>query len=666
MKGVSGNRRKYLRISTVLPVEFHVVDDFGKNQTPYLQGFTNNISKQGICLVVNDLWWGFADRLKSNVRLALQIEVPFKKEGMFTYARVAWQEKINRPRFVQYRIGVEFEEGKIKSTLSLFKYALLKKFLPFVVGFAVSMLILMTFTSWLKEQKTIKANKLVLTEYENILEESLVLKKSIDREKENYNLLQGEQNSLIKGISGLEKELAYWQKRYEGSLDDGLESDAKARDLKEKIVELTKNIGFLEKENSSLKEKINQSRKTQDILRVAFKEREKTTRQRGKKIFEGMYSWIKNRQDLKRGLVLSYEGDRNLDKVAFTYDQSLATIVFVIFNDFERAENILGFYLDKIMANQPIYNAYYTNGDVFEYAIYSGVNAWVGLAALVYEKATGDDRYFSLAEKVGDFLITMMDKDGGIIGGPTVTWYSTEHNLDSFAFFKLFHELGGKEKYSQASRRIKRWLDDYAYTDKEVPVNRGKGDATIATDTYSWSITALGPEILLLLDMDPDEILDFAVKNCEVETTFARGDTNIKVKGFDFAKFRNLARGGVISGEWSSQMILAFEIMADYYRDKDSVRYKSYLDKALLYASELQKMIISSPSPSGKANPTLPYASHANVDTGHGWRTPRGNRTGSLASTAYFLIAYRGFNPLQGEFLALSLKDIYENRAYED
>ena len=71
-------------------------------------------------------------------------------------------------------------------------------------------------------------------------------------------------------------------------------------------------------------------------------------------------------------------------------------------------------------------------------------------------------------------------------------------------------------------------------------------------------------------------------------------------------------------------------------------------------------MLISSYSRLGREDPCLPYASSPFVDTGHGWRTPKGSQTGSLASTAYFLLAYYGYNPLRGEYLGTSLKGFYE------
>jgi hypothetical protein len=69
--------------------------------------------------------------------------------------------------------------------------------------------------------------------------------------------------------------------------------------------------------------------------------------------------------------------------------------------------------------------------------------------------------------------------------------------------------------------------------------------------------------------------------------------------------------------------------------------------KADTYLAELSNMIISSPSPSGQGESCLPYATQDYVDTGHGWMTPKGSSTGSVAGTAYALFAYYNYNPLE-------------------
>ena len=151
--------------------------------------------------------------------------------------------------------------------------------------------------------------------------------------------------------------------------------------------------------------------------------------------------------------------------------------------------------------------------------------------------------------------------------------------------------------------------------------------------------------------MDPEEIISFALKHCAVQVMFGEAGRRVAVSGFDFAKARTIPRGGVISCEWTAQMILALEILTDFYSSRDDTRAATYRRLARQYFDELQKMIITTPSPAGKIFPALPYASAAAVDTGHGWRTPKGDRVGSLAATAYFIFAYSGYNPLQAQFV---------------
>jgi hypothetical protein len=95
-------------------------------------------------------------------------------------------------------------------------------------------------------------------------------------------------------------------------------------------------------------------------------------------------------------------------------------------------------------------------------------------------------------------------------------------------------------------------------------------------------------------------------------------------------------------------MILSFEIMADYYFQKGQLSESTYYqNEATQYLNELSKMVIASPSAFGQGAWCMPYASQEDVDTGHGWRTPQGNRTGSVAATAYTIFAISKFNPLK-------------------
>lgn len=366
-------------------------------------------------------------------------------------------------------------------------------------------------------------------------------------------------------------------------------------------------------------------------------------------VLKQMVQWMGSHQNLRTGLVASYEGDAALEDWAFTYDQALASQVFLLFGEPKSAENILSFYESRAAREEGAFlNAYdASNGQAFEHVVHVGPNVWIGMAALQYEHKVKDGRFLPLAKSVADWVISQQDAEGGLKGGPAVNWYSIEHHLDAYAFFSMLYQETKDERYRQARGALLSWIKTYAYSVKEKRMHRGKGDATIATDTFSWAIAAMGPETLKAIGFDAEQIMEYAEKHCGVQVDYAQaGGKIMKVKGFDFSKAENIGRGGVVSTEWTAQVIVTYQILADYFKALDDPdKATLYSDKATFYLNELQKLIITSPSRTGQGRGCLPYASIDNVDTGHGWRTPRGMRTGSVAGTAYGIFAWVGYNP---------------------
>jgi hypothetical protein len=362
-----------------------------------------------------------------------------------------------------------------------------------------------------------------------------------------------------------------------------------------------------------------------------------------------MYGWLTTHQNHHTGLVASYEGDPALAENAYAYDQSLVAQAYLLFGDVKSAEAILSFFETKASKKDgAFYNAYHTvDGSPTENNLNTGPNLWIGIAALQYEHRVKDGRFLPLAESVGAWAMGLQDAEGGLVGGPGLTWYSTEHNLDAHAFFRMLHEETGKASYGEAAEKSLGWIKKYAYSQTERRMQRGKGDSTIATDTFSWAVAAIGPATLEKMGLNPADIIAFAEEHCEVKVTLPGPDGKaMTVQGFDFAKAQNVGRGGIISTEWTAQMIVAYRLMAEHWRDSgDEEKASFYQDKADFYLSELQKLIITSPSRTGQGRGCLPYASIDNVDTGHGWRTPKGRRTGSVSGTAYGLFAWVGYNP---------------------
>jgi hypothetical protein len=646
IKGYLGTEhRKYIRLDSAFPVQFRLVTLDGKCFiSDWLQGFTNNVSKGGICLSANNLKPELAKLIQDKqAKFSLDIEMPIGKKPIPALASVVWiRGTIDDAN--KYFIGLNYEEIEQRESARILHFALGKRiFAPFALSIILVLAVGLSINTYIN-LKLIKGNKDLINQLVKIVQESSVAKQKLkETSKEKEELQVGIQALKIR-TQTLEEEKSKLET--EQTNLEATQTNKKIEELESLIVKLTQEKNTLQEKLISVQNQENNV--SEELLRL-----DKSRAILQEENFAKMYQWLKIHQNSRTGLEMSFEGDYDIANWAFTYDQSLLIQAYTIFADFERAKMILDFFKQKAERTDGLFlNAYYVNdGNVAEYMVHCGPNIWMGIAVLQYTRETGDSTYLSLAEDIakGIMYIQNKDKEGGIRGGPNVTWYSTEHNLDAYAFFNMLFRVTRKEKYAEARDKVATWLVSHTYDKLDIPIARGKGDSTIATDTYAWSIAAIGPEKLEAIGMNPDKIIEFAEKNCSATVSFTRPEgKTIKIKGFDFAPQRHVARGGVVSSEWTAQMVMAYKIMADFYYKKGMIaKSRAYKLKADDYLLELSSMIISSPSPSGQGEGCLPYATQDFVDTGHGWVTPKGNTTGSVAGTVYTLFAYYNYNPLQ-------------------
>jgi len=642
-QAVRNERRQYTRLDSVFPVQFKIVSSEGKTfLSDWIQGFTNNVGKGGLRLDVNNLKPELCALLKSGtVAVFLQVQIPLILPAVNAQAKISWVRDF--PEDEKCFIGLNYQQISALGEKRIMRYVWAKVvFLPSVITIMVLLGLGFAVNGYLNI-KLIQGNRVLVEQLIKILQDSSVAKqkvKEINRDKEE---LQLKIDALQLRIKTVEEEKA------------GLAAKARADETKSSLSakELSVIGDKLSQEKAFLQEKliglqVKESAVTGQLLDLVQR---KTALEKAN--FDKMYRWLAVHQNSHTGLIMSFEGDSEVADWAFIYDQSLALQVYVNFQDFERSKAMLEFFSRKAKKIDGFFvNAYYADdGAPAEYIVHSGPNIWLGIAVCQYTKKSGDNKYMRLAEEIAQNIMRLQaqDKEGGLRGGPSVEWYSTEHNLDAYAFFNMLYKISGKQVYLEARDKILTWLVNHTYDKTNTSIKRGKGDSTIATDTYAWSMAAIGPEKLSELGMSPDKIIEFAEANCGVEVSFVRPDgQSVKVRGFDFAAKSHIARGGVISSEWTAQMILAFKIMSEYYHKKGlDNKAESYEEKAEDYMSELCKMIVSSPSPSGQGAGCLPYASLDFVDTGHGWMTPRGKATGSVSGTAYALFAYYNYNPLE-------------------
>ncbi|MFA6357484.1 MAG: PilZ domain-containing protein [Candidatus Omnitrophota bacterium] len=646
-KDKPADNRRYLRLDTVFPVQFRLeTPDDKVLLSTWLQGFTNNVSCGGICLFINNPDPQLLKLLhEKKFKLSLEIDIPISRKPIPALASIVWvRDVLGDTR--KYLIGLNYDQISKKQNSKLMRYAWLKKLLvPTALSLVVILALILGVNSY-SNFKLTQGNKLLVEKLAVVLRDSSLAKKKIEEVIAERQDFQSKLKILEKNIKSTES-----QKTQIESQKTQVEIGSLVQ--VNQINQLNGLIAGLLKEKSALEQKLNTVVASENI---AVKE---LTQLNEKKVvlekvnFDKMYQWLKIHQNKSTGLAMSFEGDKEIANWSFTYDLALLVQAYTWFGDADRAKRILDFFAhDAKRENGWFLNAYYVNdGGPAEFIMHSGPNIWMGLAVMQYTQKTQDRSYLGLAESIADTIIKIQNEDpgGGIRGGPQVEWYATEHNLDAYAFFNMLAKVTGKKIYYQAAQKTLNWIVDNTYNQKDLPIKRGKGDSTIATDTYAWSVAAIGPQKLKDLGMDPDRILEFVEENCSVEANFIRpNNQSVKIKGFDFAPQAHTARGGVVSSEWTGQMIVSYKIMEDFYAKKgDIAKANSYKKKAEMYLSELGNMVISSSSPSGQGQGCLPYATQQHVDTGHGWMTPSGSHTGSVSGTAYTLFAYYGLNPLE-------------------
>jgi hypothetical protein len=624
-------------MNTVFPVEVSLLRaDGSPAHSGFLQAFTRDVSSGGMCLELKSFGRKTEELLlMPDAQLDLTINTTFAKDPIRALGRIAWARKDEALLPVRYLIGVSYTQIDAKARQRIVEHAQRLRWVPriaAVIGAAMAvMIIFLVF----QEQKLIHENKRLVNRFIESAEKKTAAAKGIYEAERKSSKLDKELSDSQARIAELQEALKVMvaenreqKDQYEKELSDSL--------FKQKTIEA----------------ELDEIKSGRQKLREEYKRLSAETTASESAGLDQMYAWLKSHQNLKTGLVASFEGDAKHEDEAFTYDQALAAQVFLLSGDKDRAKELLEFYASSRATRGwgGYFTAYHTvDGSPTESIVRIGPNVWLGIAALQYDHFTGEKRFIDVAKNIGDWIAGQQDPEGGLMGGRDVSWYSTEHNLDAYAFLNLLYDATKDEKYKRAAEKSLAWIRKYAYTMKGQRLNRGKGDATIATDTFSWAIAAIGPETLKKIDFDPEAIMQFAQEHCEVTVTakLANGAEE-SITGFDFAKPQNLGRGGVISTEWTAQMIVSYRVLAQYFKAAGNAdKATSYQEKADFYLNELKKLVITSPSSTGQGRGCLPYASQENVDTGHGWRTPAGRRTGSVAGTAYSIFAWNGYNPFR-------------------
>jgi len=107
------DKRQYMRLNTVFPVEFYIVDKESRNAISELyEGFTRNIGKGGMGVFAKTLKCKEGERLDlapHNTKLKVIMNIPLDKQPVECFATVEWVERRPGPLIDTYYFGISYD-----------------------------------------------------------------------------------------------------------------------------------------------------------------------------------------------------------------------------------------------------------------------------------------------------------------------------------------------------------------------------------------------------------------------------------------------------------------------------------------------------------------------------------------------------------------------------
>jgi len=106
------NRREYIRISTVFPIEFQLIDSNNKAISELVEAFTNDIGRGGMAITAKTLKGKGFDEFKlvpHETRLKVFINIPVQKEPIEAIAMVERVSHSSGVLLDECGFGISFE-----------------------------------------------------------------------------------------------------------------------------------------------------------------------------------------------------------------------------------------------------------------------------------------------------------------------------------------------------------------------------------------------------------------------------------------------------------------------------------------------------------------------------------------------------------------------------
>ncbi|WP_372746193.1 hypothetical protein [Lutibacter sp.] len=340
---------------------------------------------------------------------------------------------------------------------------------------------------------------------------------------------------------------------------------------------------------------------------------------------EQIFNWFNNQQ-LPNGLLESAENSNYVS----LYDNALAAMVFMLKDDFERAENIFDFFNARITTELTNgvggFSQIRNSNGIPNNRRWMGDNAWLLIALNNYKNRTGFTTYDNLALELSNWLQSLQDTDGGLFAGyyPSnnlIDFKVTEGNIDAFNAvegFTTFHsELLNflkNDRWDTLDKNLISWPTNPLYIN--------------ALDLHSWSYSIF-KNYPISAQTTADRFLTTQVAT-----------NGLTITGYCFDEDKD-----TVWLEGTGQMALAFGI-SEMQNEKN------------FYLNEMDKVIIESSLYSNSKG--FPYASNPGTSYGSDLLWTTADSEIAISGGAWYLFAKYNFNP----FAIGREKNIPENEMF--
>jgi hypothetical protein len=324
-----------------------------------------------------------------------------------------------------------------------------------------------------------------------------------------------------------------------------------------------------------------------------------------------VFNWFEQQQ-LSNGLLESTENGN----IVSLYDNALAAMVFLLRDDFEKAEKIFDFFnarIDSELKNGVGgFSQFRDRAGNPNNHRWMGDNAWLLIALNNYKAQTGNTQYDILAQEITAWLIGLQDADGGLFAGyntdgSRMNFKVTEGNIDAFNAVK---------NYTPFHRNLLAYLENHRWnaSDKNLVAWPENPPYLYALDLHSWSY--------LLFPNYPISALTTAERHRTSQTASTSG---LEITGYCFDEDQD-----VVWLEGTGQMALAFDV-ANMLNERD------------FYLTEMEKNSIASTTHSNASG--FPYTSNQGTTYGSDMLWNGADDLIAISGGAWYLFAKYKFNP---------------------